>query len=520
MPNRASVMNIGKMSLARRQIPSRLSLNTPSTPNFRDSRCTTPEREVIRALSPTTERELRRSCSAVVLALASPRVSTIPERALPTPAFPKQQTFQGRRQSQTQPQPPVPQTQPWSQFDFKLSAEGSTSSHSLSSIIGSTFTFSRTSSEMGTSSWSPTTTNQSKSSDGDQFFHAQTADLTVLPPMPQKPMPGSPPPRYAFAKTATARKMSLNYNQINPRASSIVTVAAEQRGETPPVLVRPTMINVPRPRTSSGIPGSPRFRNSSVPPSLDGSTKSRSDSQANVSVSGLGLGLNLEVQTARANAVGSSPLATPTTLDNASGQSPVIVKIPSCTSLRRESHHIRSVTSTPLLSNPRSSASNPPKGLTRRRTDMDPPTNPRKFSLFPCQDVTPVMIKDTLPVLYSSPARSVTSRQMSISSIGRPRTSGVAEISKPSTDSWDRPLPPLPAVSDATRKPGKSKKGGKEKGEKTTFKSLRKQVLSSFQNFSGSLKLKSSTTSRDKSGSRKGAGTHDEMPHVGIGVAA
>ncbi|RPB25076.1 hypothetical protein L211DRAFT_136508 [Terfezia boudieri ATCC MYA-4762] len=511
------------MSLARRQIPSRLSFNTPSTPNFRDSRCNTPEREVIRALSPTTERELRRSCSAVVLALASPRISTIPERALPTPAFPKKQTFQGRRQSQAQTQPPIPQTQPWSQFDFKLSVEGSTSSHSLSSIIDSTF--SRMSSEMGTSSWSPTTTHQSKSSDGDQFFHAQTADLTVLPPMPQKPMPGSPPARYAFAKTATARKMSLNYNQINPRASSIVTVAAEQRGETPPVLVRPTMINVPRPRTSSGIPGSPRFRNSSVPPSLDGSTKSRSDSQANVSVSGLGLGLNLEVQTAKANAVGSSPLATPITLDSASGHSPVIVRIPnsaspSSASPRRESHHIRSVTSTPLLSNPRTSTSNPPKGLTRRRTDMDPPTNPRKFSLFPCQDVTPVIIKDTQPVLYSPPARSVTSRQMSISSIGRPRTSGGAEIPKLSTDSWNRPLPPLPAVSDATGNPGKGKKGGKEKGEKTTFKSLRKQVLSSFQNFSGSLKLKSSISSRDKSGSRKDAGTHDGMPHVGIGVAA
>lgn len=299
-----------------------------------------------------------------------------------------------------------------------------------------------------------------------------------------------------------------------------MTVAAEQRGETPPVLVRPTMINVPRPRTSSGIPGSPRFRNSNVPPGLDGSTKSRSDSQGNVSVSGLGLGLSLEVQTAKANAVGGSPLATPAKFDNASElgrQSPVIVRLPS---LRRESHHIRSVTSTPLLNNPRSSTSNQPKELTRRRTDMDPPTNPRKFSLFPCQDVTPVIIKDTSPVVYSPPARSVTSRQMSISSIGRPRTSGGAENPKPSTDSWDRPLPPLPTVVEVTGKPWKCKKGGKEKGEKTTFKSLRKQVLASFQNFSGSLKLKSSSSSKDKSGSKKGAGTHDEMPHAGIGVAA
>jgi len=345
----------------------------------------------------------------------------------------------------------------------------------------------------------------------------------VLPPMPQKPMPGSPPPRYAFAKTATARKMSLNYHQINPRASSIVTVAAEQRGETPPVLVRPTMINVPRPRTSSGIPGSPRFRNSNVPPSLDGSTKSRSDSQGNVSVSGLGLGLTLEVQTAKANAVGGSPLATPTKLDNTSEperQSPAIVRFPSPAPLRRDSHHIRSVTSTPLLSNPRSATPNPQKELTRRRTDMDPPTNPKKFSLFPCQDFTPVILKDTSPVVYSPPARSVTSRQMSISSIGRPRTSGGAESLKPGTDSWDRALPPLPAVSDATGKPGKSKKCGKEKGEKTTFKSLRKQVLAGFQSFSGSLKLKSSSSSKDKSGSKKGTGTHDNMSHVGIGVAA
>ncbi|KAF8425219.1 hypothetical protein EV426DRAFT_63443 [Tirmania nivea] len=513
------------MSLARRQIPSRLSLNTPSTPNIGVSQFSTPEREVIRALSPTTERELRRSCSAVVLGLASPRVSTIPERALPTPAFPKQQTFQGRIQSQTQIQPPIqppiPQTQPWSQFDFKLSAEGSKSSHSISSSIDSTF--SRTSSEMAASSWSPTTTHQSKSSDGDQFFHAQTADLTVLPPMPQKPMPGSPPPRYAFAKTATARKMSLTYHQINPRTSSIVTAAAERQGETPPALVRPTMINVPRPRTSSGIPGSPRFRNSNVPPSLDGSTKSRSNSQCNLRVSGLGLGLSLEVQTAKANAIGGSPLATPTKLDDASElgrQTPVIVKFPSPASLRNESHHIRSVTSTPLLNHPRSSTSNPPKELTRRRTDMDPPTNPRKFSLFPCQDVSPVIIKDTPSVVYSPPARSVTSRQMSISSIGRPRTSGGAENSKPSTDSWDRPLPPLPAVPDVTGKPGKSKKGGKEKGERATFKSLRKQVLASFQNFSGSLRLKSSSSSKDKSGSKKGAGTHGEMLQVGIGVAA
>ena len=358
---------------------------------------------------------------------------------------------------------------------------------------------------MGTSSWSPTTTHQSKSSDGDQFFHAQTADLTVLPPMPQKPMPGSPPPRYAFAKTATARKMSLNYHQINPRASSIVTVAAEQRGEAPPVLVRPTMINVPRPKTSSGIPGSPRFRNSSVPPSLDGGTKSRSDSQGNVSVTGLGLGLSLEVQTAKANAIGGSPLATPTKPDNASElghQSPAIVGVPSPASLRCESHHMRSVTSTPLLKNPRSSTSNPPKELTRRRTDLSSPTNSKKFSLFPCLDATPVIIKDTPPVVYSPPVCSVTSRQMSISSIGRPRTSGGAENSKPSTDSWDRPLPPLPTVSGATGKPGKSKKSGKEKGEKTTFKSLRKQVLASFQNFSGSLRLKSSSSSKDKSGCR------------------
>jgi len=373
---------------------------------------------------------------------------------------------------------------------------------------------------MGTSSWSPTTTHQSKSSDGDQFFHAQTADLTVLPPMPQKSMPGSPPPRYAFAKTATARKMSLNYHQINPRASSIVSVAAEQRGETPPVLVRPTMINVPRPRTSSGIPGSPRFRNSHVPPSMDGSTKSRSDSQGNVSVSGLGLGLNLEVQTAKANAIGSSPLSTPTKTGNAlelGRQSPAIVKCPSPAPPRRESHHIRSVTSTPLLNNSRSSTSILPKELTRRRTDMDPPANPRKFSLFPCQEVTPVIIKETPLVVYSPQARSVTSRQMSISSIGRPKTSAATENSKPSTDNWDRPLPPLP---DTTGKLGKGKKGGKEKGEKTTFKSLRKQVLASFQNFSGSLKLKSSSNSKDKSGSKRGAGTRDEIPHIGIGVAA
>lgn len=495
--------------------------NTPSTPNLKDNRSNTqeqPEREIIRALSPTTEQELRRSCSAVVLGLGSPRVSKIPERALPTPAFPKQQTFQHARPQNQGQLPPLPQPQPWSQFDFKLPAEGSTSCHSISSSISSTF--SRTSSEMGTSSWSPTTTHQSKSSDGDQFFHAQTADLTVLPPLPQKSMPGSPPPRYAFAKTATARKMSLNYHQINPRTSSIITVAAEQQGGTLPVLVRPTVINVPRPRTSSGIPGSPRFRNSSIPSSLDGSSKHSSDSQGNASASGVGLGLSMEIQTAKASTIGSSPLATPTKLDNATeGTQPSSIKSAGLGSEKREPHHVRSATSTPLLTNYRSSTSQPPKELTRRRTDMDPPTNPRKFSLFPCQEMTPVIIKDTPPVVYSPPARSVTSRSMSISSAGRPRTSGGAETLKPSMDSWDRPLPPLPAGLDAGGKPGKSKKSGKEKGERTTFKSLRKQVLASFQNFSGSLKVKSSSSSKDKSGSKKGAGTRDEMP-LGIGVAA
>lgn len=448
------------------------------------------------------------------------------QAVLPTPAFPRKQSFRGRTQSlslsqaQTQsPQPPpLPQAQ-WSQFDFKLSvdpAESSTSTHSISSSISSSF--SRTSSEMGTSSWSPTTTHQSKSSDGDQFFHAQTADLTVMPSMSKKSLTASPPARYAFAKTATARKMSLNYHQINPRISSISTLAAEQLGDPPPVLARPTVINVPRPRTSSGIPGSPRvIRNSNVPPGSDEKLRSRAGShQGNIYSSAEGSGgSGVEEQNLRVNSTGGSPLSTPPKVNYTLQPSPLKCTSPESTTSEKRGHYIRSSTSTPLLTSSRVSTPFQNKELTRRRTDMDSPAHGKKFSLFPCQGVTPVFIKDT-PALYS-PA-SVNSWSMSVSSMGRPVTAAGGANSKPSTESWSRPLPPLPPTDPHTNgKPGKSKKSGKEKGEKTTLKSLKKQVVASFQNFSGSLRLKKSL--KDKAGFKKAAHALDEMP-AGIGVAA
>jgi len=148
---------------------------------------------------------------------------------------------------------------------------------------------------------------------------------------------------------------------------------------------------------------------------------------------------------------------------------------------------------------------------------MDAPTNIKKFSLFPCQDISPI-IRET-PVMRSPTVCSINSPSMSISSSGRPRTAGGSELPKPSVDSLDRPLPPIPRL-EINGKPGKSKKYGKEKEkgekekgekEKTTFRSLRKQVVSGFQHFSTSLKLKGS---KEKTGSKK------SYTHEGIGVAA
>ena len=475
----------------------------------------------------------------MVLGLPSPRVSTAVPRALPTPAFPKQQTLRASMQVQHRPHTPQTQAhaQPWSQFDFTLPAEEEPTekspSHSISSSISSGF--SRSSSEIGTSSWSPTTTHQSKSSDGDQFFHAQTSDC---PPLPQKPIHGSPPPRYAFAKTATARKMSLSYHPFNPRTSSIGAVGIQQQaGVVTPVLVRPTMITVPRPRTSSGVPGSPRFRNSSIPPHVDGS-KPRRGSQGHEGHEGhegrpaTGLGLGMEAKSEKLTPRASTPKEN--IEESLHVPRPSSVKNFSPVPGRRSELHLRSATSTPLLTNSRSSTSPQPKELVRRRTDMDPPTNPpanpRKFSLFPCPSESPVILKDTPTLNSPLLSQSMGSRSISVSSFGRPRTSGGE---KPSIDSsaWDIPLPTLPVVppqTSETPKASKGKKGGKEKGEKTTFKSLRKHVLSGFQTFSSSLKLKGSSSSKikeNKSGSRD-SGTNgsrrnasDEAP-IGIGVAA
>ena len=315
--------------------------------------------------------------------------------------------------------------------------------------------------------------------------------------------------------------MSLNYHQINPRVSSISTLAAEQLGDPPPVLVRPTVINVARPRTSSGIPGSPRvIRNSNTPPVVsDEKLRSRTGSQGNNCASAGGLGLGVEEQIVRAKSAAGPPLATPTKVSHIPERlqpSPLKCASPESTTSERRGHYIRSSTSTPLLTSSRVSTPFQNKELARRRTDLDSPSNGRKFSLFPCQGVTPVIIKDT-PTMHS-PAQSVNSWSMSVSSVGRPRTAAGGANSKPSTESWSRPLPPLPPTDFHTNgKPAKSKKSnGKEKGEKTTLKSLKRQVVASFQNFSGSLRLKSF---KDKAGFKKTSHTLDEMP-AGIGVAA
>ncbi|KAI5803558.1 hypothetical protein DFH27DRAFT_52220 [Peziza echinospora] len=649
----------------RQSRPTPLTLKSTAPGGFRDGHHADPDREIIRALSPTTERELRRSCSAVVLGHASSpssqqqqqqqhhhhqvqqaqvRPSAVP-RPLPTPAFPQKQSWQGRIAPQAAVMAQQVPTTTLAQFDFRMptstTTSGESSSHSLSSSISSTF-----SDDVNGPSWSPCTTHHSKSSDGDQYIvHAQTSD-TVFPPLPHKPnySPSSPPPRYAFAKTATARKMSLNYQQINPRASSIISIAAQEAGQPSPPIARPTMINVPRPRTSSGVPGSPRFRNSSVPSINPDGASLRKKSDAStiappppppLSAGGnggssqlgtpVGLGFAMEFPSSKL-----SRSETPDTISRSHVAEPPRDSPPSSSSSRKQetpatsssppppasqsqcelspapaptkvsraksSHQltrdsrpdqIRSTTSTPGIGSSSTSSGRPfsPPSLSRRKTDMDPgASNPKKFSLFPCQMTPPIIIKDS-PHLggqagftnsnyhyhgSTSPLQSgVTSRSMSISSAGagRPRTAGGAEAlprtsGESSSAAWDRQhhqLPSLPAtlanhhhhhhhhynqnaaqsiISSAVsvhsngsisnmpiHHPSSSSHGnggsssthavpsvaGGGKQKKGAFKSLRKHVLASFQNFSGSLKIGSGShgkAGKELSGSSSSMGMH------------